>query len=230
MSGTPPEPLPPDLLALLDAERDVPEVPADEVERALTRVLRTVQPPVVAPPAPPAAGAAVGSLLKRGALALAFATGVAVGAGGHAVLRPSPPPIVRVVERRVEVPGPERVVERRVEVPVAAPTVVAPSAVAPSGARTAPGIDTAAAERALIDQARNALVRANPEAALRAVREHEQRFPRGALDEERDGLRVQALAAAGRGDEARARAAEFHRRHPGSLLGASVDRAVAGGP
>jgi hypothetical protein len=108
--------------------------------------------------------------------------------------------------------------------------VVAPPAVAPTGARAAPGIDTAAAERALIDQARNALVRANPEAALRAVREHEQRFPRGALDEERDGLRVQALAAAGRGDEARARAAEFHRRHPGSLLGTSVDRAVAGGP
>jgi len=235
MSETPPDPLPPDLLALLGAERDAADLPSPGVEDALARVMQSVRVPLaasaaIAPPAAPVPAA--GTLVKRGLLALAFGAGVSAGAIGHAVLRPAAPGpervVERVVERRVEVPGPERVVERRVEVPVAAPAVPPAAPATPLAApRAAAPVETSAVERGLIDQARNALVRGNPEAALRAVRDHERRFPRGGLDEERDSLRVQALAAAGQGAEARVRAAEFHRRHPGSLLGAAVDRAVA---
>ena len=238
MSDAPPDPLPPDLASLLRAERDALAASAPDVERALSRVLATVGAAPVAPPTHGAAPTASASVTGVGALskalvALTFAAGVGVGAAGHAVLRRPVAGPERVVVRTVEV---ERVVERRVEVPalapVAAPTPpAAPPAESPPPPARAPSpaapVDTSAAERALIDQARNALVRGSPDGALRAVREHERRFPHGALDEERDSLRVQALAAAGQAGEAASRAAEFHRRHPHSLLGATVDRAIA---
>jgi hypothetical protein len=82
------------------------------------------------------------------------------------------------------------------------------------------------AERQLLERARSALARGRAEDALLALMEHERRFPGGAMREERDGLTVQALAAAGRPEQARLRAARFREEHPESMLGGVVDEAV----
>ncbi len=86
------------------------------------------------------------------------------------------------------------------------------------------------AERVLLDRARRSLLHGDPLGALAAVGEHERRFPRGVLSEERDALRVEALVAAARFDDARASAAAFHAAHPGSLLTPAVDSALTAIP
>ncbi|HVV52408.1 MAG TPA: hypothetical protein VHO06_22265, partial [Polyangia bacterium] len=78
--------------------------------------------------------------------------------------------------------------------------------------------------------ARAALVRGQAEGALAALARHEAAFPRGELAEEREGLFVQALVAARRYDEARARAAAFTRRYPRSLFAPVVAEALGSIP
>jgi hypothetical protein len=75
----------------------------------------------------------------------------------------------------------------------------------------------AAAERLLVERARTAVQGERWEQALEALRQHEQRFPRGADREERDALRVEALAGAGRTAEAGALARRFFGQYPGSI-------------
>lgn len=90
--------------------------------------------------------------------------------------------------------------------------------------------DALAAENALLNQARMELLRGNPEAALSTLEEHQRAHPAGRLGEERDALRVQALAQLGRRDEAQTAAAAFRVRYPGSLLQPSVDAALGKQP
>jgi hypothetical protein len=86
--------------------------------------------------------------------------------------------------------------------------------------------DLLGAERALIDLARTAIARGHVQDALAAIARHEDEFPRGRLSEERDALRVLALARAGRTDEARAHAERFREAHPTSPLLGAIDRAL----
>jgi hypothetical protein len=86
-----------------------------------------------------------------------------------------------------------------------------------------------AAERALLDAARVALGRGEPDAALDAVARHAREFPNGRLTEEREALAVRALAKAGRVEEARARGVTFLEKYPRSLAGPAV-RAAMGTP
>ncbi|GAC1360477.1 MAG: hypothetical protein NVSMB47_13040 [Polyangiales bacterium] len=168
----------------------------------------------------------------------AFLLGGVVGAGGHALLhRSEAPAAVHTVY-----------VERRVELPAAPPapsaaaagsSVVPPPPVAAtvtSGQQAshlpssiaAPTVvkDTGlAAERALLEVARTALSRGDPLAALGSLVEHEKRFPRGQLSEEREALYVQALAQSGRRSEAKLRAERFRSRWPASMLLPVVDSA-----
>jgi hypothetical protein len=85
-----------------------------------------------------------------------------------------------------------------------------------------------ARERALIETARTALLRRDPQAASVALERHLERFPRGRLREERQALRVQAMAASGQAAQARALADEFRRLYPRSLLLPLVDGSVRG--
>jgi len=103
----------------------------------------------------------------------------------------------------------------------------APSSV-PS-AKSGPVRDLSA-ERALLDGARAALGRGDPAAAVVAAKTHEQRFPRGALAEEREALYVQALAQSGKVAEARARAAKFKQNYPDSMLLPAVTAATQDKP
>ena len=84
------------------------------------------------------------------------------------------------------------------------------------------------AERSLLDVARTALGRGDFTNALASVDAHQKRFPKGALVEEREALAVQALAGAGRHDEARARSDRFARAFPGSILLPAVEAAGGG--
>ena len=75
-------------------------------------------------------------------------------------------------------------------------------------------------------RAQTALQRGLGQSALDALAEHRRRFPRGQLTEEREALVVQALARAGRDDEAAEAARRFEARYPSSLLRPVVRQAV----
>ncbi len=113
---------------------------------------------------------------------------------------------------------------------VAAATGLAIAAVAP--ALPAPHRRAAAAEAtatvplsrelASIDAARAALARGNAAGALARLDRYARAYPRGRLDQEAEVLRIDALAESGRLEQSRARAREFLRRHPNSVLAAHV--------
>jgi hypothetical protein len=94
------------------------------------------------------------------------------------------------------------------------------------GRGRAPRASSFAAEAVLLDEARQALVAEAANRALARLDEHRARFPHGALAEEREAMRVEALVLAGRYAEARGRAAAFRARSPSSLFAATVDTAL----
>jgi hypothetical protein len=240
------EPLDAELEGLVGAERQRPGMPPE----AQARLWDRLGPAIVGaggPASPPRPGDAVvpgARRLSRATLALtagAFVAGGVVGAGLHAVLGAREQPAPRV-ERSA--PPPARV-DAAPAAELAPPPAPAPPehpakierrAVAPArhgadSAGGAPERDTAlAAERAVIEVARTAMARGEPELALRALDEHAARFPLGRLSEERDALAVRALAGAGRTAEARVRASEFRRHYPGSLLSPLVEEVIRSNP
>jgi hypothetical protein len=85
-------------------------------------------------------------------------------------------------------------------------------------------------ERALIDHARQAFGAGEYGEAERTLDAHERKFGSGILAEEREALAVKTLAAAGRGEKARDRAARFRERFPRSLFASAVDDAIRAVP
>lgn len=71
-------------------------------------------------------------------------------------------------------------------------------------------------ELAMIDEARTSLGSGNGAAALATLDRYDARFPSGLLREEAEAVRVEALFAAGRGEEGKRLGAEFLRVHPSS--------------
>ncbi len=242
--------VPDDLRAFLAAERSRPELAPERVASLFDRMSATLpfadaphapeppaEAPVEPPPATPEPGLALRLLQKypAGTLIAALTLGASGGAAvTHAV--ESPRPVAAVASTLVQAATPTVTTLREVPpAPVSAeaprPTMVAPSAqptpgtAAPSARPDATGTRDAdlAVERTLIERARSAMVRGNPQDALLATREHAQRFPAGRFAEERDFITIRALAASG--DKARARAAAdaFRLRHPQSLLLPAVD-------
>jgi hypothetical protein len=253
------EPLDPEVDALLAPERDPPDVPSAVQERVLARVIATRgaggpgdgssgsggDPGVGTGPANAAARVARAAAVRGGLLG--FLLGGLAGAGVHAALsRPAePPPAMAVAPSPTSAPTPDRA--REDPPPVAqqpSPSAAPPSSAevrapgAPSSAsRPAPAADAGAPtadtelakERALIQMARTALLQGQSAAALTALDQHAREFPRGRLGEEREALAIQALAAAGRRDEARARAERFRQAHPQSILLPVVEAAAPTG-
>jgi len=78
-------------------------------------------------------------------------------------------------------------------------------------------------EAQLLERAQAALAR-RPAEALQLTREHEARFPRGALVQEREVIAIDALERLGRVGAAKARAAAFERRFRGSVHHPRVQR------
>ncbi len=231
------EPLLPELGVLLESERSRPGLSPESKTRVLSRVRASIAAPGgggggdTTTPAPNAPVTTLGAKSLAG-LGAAFLVGGLVGAAVHAAwVKPE----VAVVEPNTPVSepavrAPVDPVLKPEELPLErAPTAteqdakpVAHAAATPSA--SGPHADSALSEeRSLLTTARTALSRNKPDAALAALRQHRARFPRGQLDEERESLWVQALALAGRTSEAEARAADFKREFPKSLLGPAVE-------
>jgi hypothetical protein len=107
------------------------------------------------------------------------------------------------------------------------PPRVAPQAPAAPPAKS---IDAFREELGLIDDARGALAKGDTSNALRLLQEHSTRFPSGAFVVERDVIRIDALVAAGRSDEATQSARAFLARHPGSAQAGRISKMVEKNP
>jgi hypothetical protein len=81
-------------------------------------------------------------------------------------------------------------------------------------------------EQAILKAARRAIARHDVDGALINIRQHELSHPHGRLTQERELLRVQALARAGRVAEAEAAATRFRARFPESLMGKALEYAL----
>jgi hypothetical protein len=203
-----------------------------------------------APAGGPATAGGVGMLGAKGLLPIALAFAVGAGAG-VALTRAREAPVERVVYVDRPAPlAPASAEPLREDAPASVPveslplapsitprTRATPSSTA-SSAPTAPTAPTApaaprastdgiAVERALLDEARDALRRGDAEACLEAVGRHKARYPAGGLAEEREALAVRALVDSGRAAEARERANAFVVEYPASLLRPAVEAAVS---
>jgi hypothetical protein len=101
------------------------------------------------------------------------------------------------------------------------PPLTAPRSAARSSSAPLPS-DSLPEEVRLLSRAEQQLNSGHADEALRTLGEHEQRFPSGALAEERMAGRVQTLCALGRVAEAKAGLAKLARAYPRS---AHLDRA-----
>jgi hypothetical protein len=85
-------------------------------------------------------------------------------------------------------------------------------------------------ELRLLRKARVAVARGDFATALSPLAEHARRFKNGRLAEEREALRVKALAGLGRTEEARRAAAAFRARFPRSVLRPAVSEMPTAAP
>ena len=240
MRDTDIDPLAPDLRALLASERAHPAPSQEGKARVAAKHDAMLLPPGGGsggsgdaprpPPAPPVAAPLTRTIAV-------FVAGAIAGGVLVVALRE---PRVKIVERVVTAPVETTITSQTSSAyapqathpPALASAEPSASAAPTSSAGASPpkGTDSLAAERALLDPARTALGRSDGASALGAVRKHESQFASGKLAEEREAIAVQALVISHRMDEARARAAEFQQRYPGSVLGPSVTAALESAP
>ena len=90
--------------------------------------------------------------------------------------------------------------------------------------------DALSEELLLLSRARQADARGDFTGVLATLAEHERSYPAGRLSEEREVLRVKALVALGRLDEARRAGARFARRFPRSVLVPKVNEMLGSPP
>jgi hypothetical protein len=126
-------------------------------------------------------------------------------------------PRIEDPRRDVEDPFPREPSRKPVE---RSPIAALPTAATPEPSSGAPNAgafpnDTAADEVALVDRASRTLG-SDANAALRLAEEHAQRFPNGALTQEREFVAIEALKLLGRTAEANDRIDRFRVRFPGS--------------
>lgn len=207
------EPLDPKIASLLGALPKAP-VPAELKAKVWTRVEASA-----VGLGPAAAQVVASGLAAKTVIPAVIGALIAGAAGGVAIDRAVRKPVVEV--RYVEVPAPVPVkpsepVVAPPPVPVEPPVVVKPKPVEPQWV----------GEREAVEVIRIALLKKDAGAALDAVSKHRKRFPRGQFAEERDALEVQALAMAGRGDDAKAAAKRFAAKYPGSVFEDAVEAAA----
>jgi hypothetical protein len=222
-SSTPPE------ARVLEILRAPPSPPDGARLRVRARLLAAIPGPGGGGPTNGSGGAPLrGSRIGRVPLAsVALLVGGAAGALLHAALSRPPPPAVVYVDR----PIPVAVAPAPATLSSVAPSpeiAVAPSPASSATLSSAPsaGPSQLAAERAFLDRARADLVAGEPARALEQLAKHRRSFLNPILAEERDAMEVEALARAGRGAEARARAEAFEKKSPDSLFLPTVSSAI----
>ena len=215
--------IPDDVQALLRVERTRLDVPDDARARLAGRLASAVPgfgpAHVPALSAAPASGAGAAAALKAVALVLALGAAGAVSIGTMAPsARPAlgRPPVTTT--GRVLAPHAPRVT---VERPDVTRSSIAPNGSSPVVAAPVPpvtAIESLREERRLLDGARDAIAGGEPERALGLTASYSAGFPHGVLAEERDALRIRALAHLGRKEEARALLERMRAAHPQSFL------------
>lgn len=201
-------PLSPEVQVILDRERPIPPLAPAVRARAVMAARAALA--VHAVPAP--AGRLPAPWLRWAAAAAL--TIAATGATAAVAYR-------RHVERLhpISAPAPSsRPVVGRAPIAAAPAAVSAQDALAPVEESRRSKAPVSQEELRLLTQARTAVAREDFNAALRPIAEHARRFRDGRLAEEREALRVKALAGLGRRDEARRAAAAFEDRFPRSVL------------
>jgi hypothetical protein len=246
MNPDDPKPLPPETLALLRAEKGAVFAPHDARSRVLERLTSTFPGSggegggggnggheAVGPSAesvPP--HRSIAWLARPSSLALAIAVGAVGGAAAWDSMRPAAKPRIIYVDR--ELPASSAAVIPSSVPPSSLPNPRTTSAKRPGFVVEGPAPATLdgqlAAERRLLDVARTALARGNGGDAFAAASLHGERYPNGALTEEREAMAIQALILLAKYDEARVRGVSFHRRFPGSVLAPAIDAALGAIP
>jgi hypothetical protein len=222
----PPRSGPYDFEALLESERDIPAVPAHLRARAIQRARRAVVEArstsyVPRRPARLRWAIAAMGLLAVGALATAaISMRQAPATSAAAPSEASAPPTTRASAPEARIEPPELDLTS-LDLPARPATTRPPR-------RALTRAEEYAQELRLLHPAREAIGRGDFVLALAATAAHERRFPHGRLAEEREALRIVALAGARRASEARAAAEAFHGHFPSSLLRKRVDEAVGG--
>jgi hypothetical protein len=227
-----PDRLPDELSELLDAERDIDAPTPAARDRMAARLAPLLIPLAdTAPTADVATTAATAGGTSVAKLVLVSLLSAAVGAGGgaaghayYASKRPAP-----VVAAPVASPPPPASVtvapvEPELAAPVESVAVIAPSASA-RAEQPVKSPSSLRAERLLLETASAALMKGDHASAIAALKQHQARFPKGELAQEREVLLVQALKASGDGAAADQRAKDFKKKFPGSLQQDSVDKA-----
>jgi hypothetical protein len=211
-----PDAPPLEVRALLERERSIPALPATVRARALARARAALAGPrlaeCIAAANPPhtirwATAAGLVFLAALGGGAAAYELGVRA----QPTVAPAPRvrplrPALRAAERPADFSPPPR------------PTPPSPSR-----------SELAREELHLIERARAAVAQDDFAAAMLPLAEHARRFKDGRLAEEREALRVTALAELGRAREAHRAIAAFERRFPRSPLLPAVRRMAAAG-
>ena len=232
MSSTHLESLSPEIESLLAKERKISPERAEFRARVMTRVRAALETRTTS---------ALHSWRRRATLlvAAALVTGFAAVAiaAWQEVRRPSVEP--QAPARAPEPPIPVGEQEKAGSEPTPTPpkseaeptrpekgnVVAAPRPSSPSD-----GGDAYALELALLQRARAAVASGKFSTALDAITEHQRRFPTGRLREEREALRVKALAGLGRNDEARLAAKRFRERFPQSVLSNRIEETTRPDP
>lgn len=175
-----------------------------------------------APPAPPPPASRVGV----GGAALGLAGVAILGGAIYLGVRANAPPTAPSSAPTVSAPS--RVASApNAMIPELAPTAssvarvssteaLRPATPSPPGASVAPSASVPARSESDILREAQANASSSPSRAIALCDEHARLYPSGALSEEREFIRIQALMAAGRVGEARALADAFEARHPGS--------------
>ncbi|HVU05493.1 MAG TPA: hypothetical protein VHE30_27285 [Polyangiaceae bacterium] len=187
----------------------------DRIEAALRAELgpAALPPPgSVAPPPVVAVAswkAALGAALGAGAIAVALYL-----ARSPAKNSPQVVPVTASATTSPPAPPAEPPGETAAAVAEAPPSVVVPPVTAPPSASASPPRDRLAEEVALLSRATKALRAGRAGEALGALDEHQSRFPRGLLSEERRAAKAEALCSLGRTSEGRAELARLAPQSP----------------
>lgn len=195
---------------LLECEKEIPSYPPAVRARVLARARALLAAGGVKSSATP-----VPVSRRRWAVAAAIAccASAASGAAAYEVraqlaARSQMAAVASVMEEAAPIPSSVARRARRV-IPVERTVATSPSA---------PAADTAQAELRLLRRARAALASGDHAAALQPITLHTRRFTTGRLVEEREALRIRALAGLGRTDEARRASQAFVTLFPNSVL------------
>jgi hypothetical protein len=97
----------------------------------------------------------------------------------------------------------------------------------PSTGHPAAESETALDELEMLERAQRSDARADFLAVLSIAAEHERRYPKGRLGEEREVLRLRALIGLKRSGEARRAVRKFHHDYPHSVLLPTLDEMLA---